>query len=159
MITSQLNHERVALMMVGPVARLIAQTRDWAKATSCGVDQTVIALPWVQHSLGWLEAHVRVLRLMNWRQAWHLDQSEIHMHEASAIKVFGSEMYVEATRRLLEILGSGGALKAGSPGALLRGEVERYYRAMLVLTFGGGTNEVQRDIVSMAGLRMPRVQR
>ena len=47
------------------------------------------------------------------------------------------------------------ALRGDSPGALLRGRLERMYRATLILTFGGGTNEVQRDIIAMAGLRMP----
>ena len=47
----------------------------------------------------------------------------------------------------------------GSRGALLQGDLERHYRATLVLTFGGGVNEVQREIVAMAGLRMPRAPR
>jgi acyl-CoA dehydrogenase len=55
----------------------------------------------------------------------------------------------------MEILGPAATLKDGSPGALLRGRLERMYRATLILTFGGGTNEVQRDIVAMAGLGMP----
>jgi acyl-CoA dehydrogenase len=37
--------------------------------------------------------------------------------------------------------------------------VERYYRTSIVLTFGGGTNEVQRDIIAMTGLGMPRAPR
>ena len=82
-----------------------------------------------------------------------------HPAEASAIKVFGSELYVEAYRTLLEVLGEAGLLRRGSPGAVLRGEVERYYRATLVLTFGGGTNEVQRDIIGQAALGLPRGRR
>jgi alkylation response protein AidB-like acyl-CoA dehydrogenase len=50
-------------------------------------------------------------------------------------------------------------LKTGSRGALLRGELERHYRATLVLTFGGGVNEVQRDIIAMAALGLPRAGR
>ena len=50
-------------------------------------------------------------------------------------------------------------LQHGTPGAVLQGAVERHNRATLVLTFGGGTNEVQRDIIGMAGLRLPRAQR
>jgi len=81
------------------------------------------------------------------------------MEEASGIKVFGSEFYVEGYRLLLEVLGVESLLKRGSKGAHLRGELERHYRATLVLTFGGGTNEVQRDIIGMAGLGLPRQQR
>jgi hypothetical protein len=53
------------------------------------------------------------------------------------------------------VLGAAGALKAGSPGALLQGRLEMRYLSSLILTFGGGTNEVQRDIIAMAGLRLP----
>ncbi|HEX7670558.1 MAG TPA: acyl-CoA dehydrogenase family protein, partial [Polyangiaceae bacterium] len=74
-------------------------------------------------------------------------------------KIFGSEFYVESSRLLMEILGEAGTLKRGSPGAALRGRLERYYRSTLVLTFGGGTNEIQREIIAMAGLRMPRSPR
>ena len=49
--------------------------------------------------------------------------------------------------------------RAGSPGALIRGRVEQYYRTALVFTFGGGTNEVQRDIIAAAGLQLPRAAR
>jgi alkylation response protein AidB-like acyl-CoA dehydrogenase len=59
----------------------------------------------------------------------------------------------------MEILGEAGTLQRGSAGALWAGRLERYYRSTLVLTFGGGANEVQRDIICMAGLRMPRAPR
>ena len=89
----------------------------------------------------------------------HLGRGQLAPQEASAIKVYGSEFYVTAHRLLLEILGEVGTLKTGSPGALLHGHLEKHYRATLVLTFGGGTNEVQRDIIGMAGLGLPRAKR
>ena len=60
---------------------------------------------------------------------------------------------------LLEVMGQAGYLKRGSPGALLQGRLERSYSGTLVLTFGGGTNEIQRDIIAMTGLGMPRAPR
>jgi alkylation response protein AidB-like acyl-CoA dehydrogenase len=75
------------------------------------------------------------------------------------VKVFGSESFIQVYRWLLEVLGQEGYLKEGSPGARLRGRIERYYRTSIVLTFGGGANEVQRDIIAVAGLRMPRAAR
>ncbi len=71
------------------------------------------------------------------------------------MKVFGSELYVEAYRALLEVMGPLGSVQGDSPGAVLRGRAEMMYRNCLILTFGGGTNEVQRDIIAMAGLGMP----
>jgi alkylation response protein AidB-like acyl-CoA dehydrogenase len=54
------------------------------------------------------------------------------------------------------VLGHRGFLKRGSPEAVIRGRLEKMHRAALILTFGGGTNEIQRDIIAMAGLGMPR---
>ncbi|TMB59981.1 MAG: acyl-CoA dehydrogenase, partial [Deltaproteobacteria bacterium] len=101
---------------------------------------------------------LEVLRLLNWQQAWSMTRGTLNYAEASAVKVYGSEFYVQAYQLLLELMGEAGALKAGSPGAVLKGRVERMYRATLILTFGGGTNEVQRDIIAMAGLGMPRAR-
>jgi 3-oxocholest-4-en-26-oyl-CoA dehydrogenase alpha subunit len=156
MITSQLNHERVALMMVGPVARLSGEVRDWAAQTPSGEGGKVLDLPWVQRNLALVEAKLEALRLLNWRQACNLERGALRMEEASGLKVFGSEFYVEGYRLLLEVLGVAALLKRGSAGALLRGELERHYRATLVLTFGGGVNEVQRGIIAMVALGLPR---
>lgn len=159
LITSQLNHERVALMMVGPLARLSKEVLTWAARTDASDDKKVLDLPWVRRNLARVEQGLEVLRLMNWRQAANLDHGKLLPHEASAIKVYGSEFYVEAHRLLIEVLGAPGILSRGSSGALLRGELERHYRATLVLTFGGGVNEVQRDIIATVGLGLPRAER
>ena len=59
----------------------------------------------------------------------------------------------------MAIHGAAGTLHHSSKGTLLRGRLEKFYRMSLVLTFGGGTNEIQRDIICQAGLRMPRLAR
>ncbi len=159
MIVSQLNHERVALMMVGPLRRLSEEVRDLAARLPDGRGGVLLDRPWARRNLARVEVGLEALLLMNWRQAWNLGRGEIGASEASGIKVYGSEFYVEAYRLLLEITGMAGAVQRGSPGARLRGELERHYRATLVLTFGGGANEVQRDIISTVGLGLPRARR
>lgn len=159
LITNQLNHERVALMSPGPASRFVEEVTAWAKQTRRADGRRVIDEPWVQRNLARSLAHVRVLELMTWRQASHIEQDLLDPAESSAVKVFGSESFVHIYQLLLEVLGPEGTIKAGSPGALLQGRIERYYRTALVLTFGGGVNEVQRDIIAAAGLRMPRAAR
>ena len=158
-ITGQLNHERVALNAVGPIKRLSRETRQWAARTPSGHGGMMIDLPWVQANLARVDARIDVLESMNLRQAWAISANRLHPADASAIKVLGSEFYVEGSRLLLEILGEQGTLRTEDEAVALQGEIERFYRSSLVLTFGGGTNEVQRDIISMAGLRMPRARR
>ena len=86
-----------------------------------------------------------------------MTHGELNSADASTVKVFGSEFYVEALPAAARgARARRGYVKAGSPGAVLAGRLERMYRATLILTFGGGTNEVQRDIIAMAGLGMPR---
>jgi len=60
---------------------------------------------------------------------------------------------------MMECLGAEAYVQDPSPGALLKGRLERSYRNTLILTFGGGTNEIQRDIIAMVGLGMPRAPR
>jgi len=158
LITTQLNHERVALSSPGPITRFIAEVTAWAKETSRD-GRRVIDEPWVQLNLARAHAHAEVLKLLTWRQAYNIDRGKLDPAESSCVKVFGSESFVKVYALLLEVLGQPGYLKTGSPGAILRGRIENYYRPTLVLTFGGGTNEVQRDIIAMVGLGMPRAPR
>jgi alkylation response protein AidB-like acyl-CoA dehydrogenase len=156
LITSQLNRERVSLIPVGPLERLLGEVTAWAKQTRLADGRRVIDLPWVREKLARVRAKWEVLKLFNWRQAWCMTKGELNFADASTVKVYGSEFYVEAYQALLEVLGQQAYLKRGSAGALLRGRIEFIYRATLILTFGGGTNEIQRDIIAMAGLGMPR---
>jgi 3-oxocholest-4-en-26-oyl-CoA dehydrogenase alpha subunit len=157
LIVTQLNHERVSLMTCGMLQKLLEDTTKWAKETKRADGRHVIDQGWVQLNLARVRAKLEVLRLTNWKQAWSLNRGTLNYAEASVVKVFGSELNVEGYRLLLEVLGPGGNLRDGSPDAVLRGKLEQLYRGHApILTFGGGTNEVQREIISMAGLGMPR---
>jgi alkylation response protein AidB-like acyl-CoA dehydrogenase len=160
LITNQLNHERVALFPVGPLARMLEETTEWARETQAGDGQTVLEPALGADGAGAGRGQARGAEADELAAGVEpRGHGELSPAEASAVKVYGSELYVEAYRALLEVTGEAGQLQAGSPGAILGGRLERYYRSYLVLTFGGGTNEVQRDIISMAGLRMPRADR
>ena len=100
-------------------------------------------------------AKVEVLKLFNWKVAWASDKG-LNPADASATKVYGTELSLEIYRLLLEVVGQAGYLTEGSPGAVLRGRLEQQARSQTIFTFGGGTNEVQRDIIAMIGLGMPR---
>jgi len=155
LITGQLNEERVSLSNYSAFEELLDDAIRWAREAKLVDGRRVIDQPWVQSNLARLHAKLQALRLMNYKLAWSAQQRVVHPADASAVKVFGSEFYVEAYRALLECMGPLGTVQEGSPGAILRGRVERNYRNTLILTFGGGTNEIQRDIIAMAALGMP----
>ena len=115
--------------------------------------------PWVQQALARVYARVEALKVLNWRSAWLIDQGVPGMAEASAVKVFGTETVIACYRELIEITRGQGLVRGGQPGALAGGLLESAYRLAMVNTFGGGVNEVQRDIIAMAGLGLPRARR
>jgi alkylation response protein AidB-like acyl-CoA dehydrogenase len=156
LITNQLNHERVTLCSSGVVERMLDDVRAWAQQTKLADGRRVIDQEWVQINLGRVHAKLEFLRLANWRVAW-LAQSGAALNpaDASTIKVYGTEFYMEAARLLMEVMRDQASLQGDSPGAVLHGRVERMLRSMHILTFGGGTNEMQRDLISIFGLNMP----
>jgi alkylation response protein AidB-like acyl-CoA dehydrogenase len=159
LITTQLNHERVALAVPGRVERALEDVVRWAAERTTADGRRVIDQQWVQVHLARVRAKLDALRLMNWRVVWGLTAGELNPADASAVKVYGSEMAIEAYRLLMEVTGDAGYLAEGSRDAVLDARLEHGYRHSFVNTFGGGVNEVQREIIAMAGLAMPRSPR
>ncbi len=153
LITNQLNHERVALTSSAPVRSALREVTEWARATKLPDGLRVIDHEWVQLNLARVHAKAEFLKLVNWRIA--SSPEPLGPAAASATKVFGTEFALEAYRLLMEVLGAGAVVRAGSPGAVLAGRIEAMHRAALILTFGGGTNEVQRDIIAATALHLP----
>ena len=160
LITTQLNHERVGLAAFGSAA--FARTEKviaWARDTETADGTKMIDLPWVQTNLGDVYSRLQAMKLLNWRMASQLESGHVNPADASAVKVFGTEVVLEIYRLLQEIVGPASLVSSGSPAAQIDGEIEHEARQATINTFGGGVNEIQREIVSMAGLRMPRVPR
>jgi 3-oxocholest-4-en-26-oyl-CoA dehydrogenase alpha subunit len=158
LITNQLNHERVALTSAAPVRSALHAVSGWARATKLAGGQRVIDAEWVQLNLARVHAKAEFLKLLNWRIAAEGGPGP-GPAAASATKVFGTEFATEAYRLLMEVLGANAQVRDGSAGAILSGQIERMHRAALILTFGGGTNEVQRDIIAAAALGLPAGRR
>ena len=160
LMTNQLNHERVALTSSAPLVQSLAQVRRWAQETKNPDGQRVLDTEWVQIALGRAHARIEMLTLLNWKLASDADQGiDLSPAEASATKIYGSELATEVYRSLMEVVGPQAGLAAGSEGAVLAGRLERYHRSALVMTFGGGTNEIQRDIIGYVGLGLPAAKR
>ncbi len=154
LITNQLNHERVALTSPAPVLGALREVTEWARVTKLASGGRVIDAEWAQLNLARVHAKAEFLKLMNWRIAAQAGDGP-GMASASATKVFGTEFATEAYRLLMEVLGANALVKDGSAGAVLAGRLERMHRSALILTFGGGTNEVQRDLIAAAALGLP----
>ncbi|MCW2782520.1 MAG: acyl-CoA dehydrogenase domain protein [Marmoricola sp.] len=157
LMTNQLNHERVALTSSAPLTQSLKQVREWAQQTKNPDGSRVIDTEWVQVLLGRAQARIQMLTLLNWKLA--SATKDLSPADASATKIYGSELATEVYRSLMEITGPEAYVADGSPGAILHGRLERYFRSALVMTFGGGTNEIQRDIIGYVGLGLPAAKR
>lgn len=167
MITDQLNHERVSLTTAGALQSSLRQVIGWARETTCA--EAGIAGSGRVADLEWVRVHLaRVHTMAEYLALRNLEVVSAEGGEggaaparvaASATKIFGTEAACEAYRLLMEVLGPAGIERAASPAAVLGGRIERLHRSALILTFGGGTNEVQRDIVAAAGLGLPQPPR
>ncbi|MGW5728555.1 acyl-CoA dehydrogenase family protein [Nocardia beijingensis] len=153
LITTQLNHERVSLGPSGKIEQLYDRVRDWAQPRG------VLAEPDVRRALGRIRAMVRLNELLNWQVAATADgdQSQV-IADASATKVYSTESLQEAGRLAEEIVGRYGDPADPATGELLTW-LDRRTKQNLVVTFGGGVNEVMRELVASSGLRLPRVPR
>ena len=158
LIVSQLNHERVTLCSAGLLQQSYEEVVRYARNNSAG-PQRIIDQEWVQLNLARVRTGLEFLRLINWKVAWTATQGGMDVAAASTIKVFGTEFYLESFRLLMEILGPRAYLERGSAEAVLAGRLEQNYRSLVILTFGGGTNEIQRDLIAMFGLGLPRALR
>ncbi|GAA3679500.1 acyl-CoA dehydrogenase family protein [Nocardioides ginsengisoli] len=157
LMTSQLNHERVALAARGGIAnQMYDEVLAWAQAEKLGPDSatTLYDVPWVRSALAETYALLSAADLMNLRLVSDVAANTLGGGDSAAAKIFGTEAVVTAYGRLQQVLGAAGLLRPGSPGAAIEGRVESLGRRAQNNTFGGGTNEVMREIVAAKTLGM-----
>jgi alkylation response protein AidB-like acyl-CoA dehydrogenase len=155
LITSQLNHERVMLGPAGRIAGLHERVREWAERP--GPDgRAPIDEPDVRHALAETRAIMRINELLNWQVAAR--EGDVDVADASATKVFASERAQHVFRILEEVVGRHGD-PADPQTAGLMHWLDVQAKRSLVITFGGGVNEVQRELIAQFGLNLPRVPR
>ncbi|WPN45546.1 MULTISPECIES: acyl-CoA dehydrogenase family protein [unclassified Pseudomonas] len=159
LITSQLNHERLGLgTWSDKVVALFRRVYLWARARD-EQGRRAMDKAWVRSSLAECYARLEAMRLINMRIAADLELDRMSVALSSTTKVYGSESAIEILRRLAAIVGANGSMRSGSAATLLEGALEYELRSATTLTFGGGTNEIQRELIAQFGLGMPRTQR
>ncbi|THA31630.1 acyl-CoA dehydrogenase [Streptomyces sp. A1277] len=154
LITAQLNHERIGLAALG--GRMI---QLWERVLDLARENGTADIPWVRAEFARTYARLEAMRLMNWKMTAAVADDTLTGADAGAAKVYGTETHIDVQRGLTQILGAAGRIRPESPGAALAGQVEQLSRQGIVNTFGGGVNEVLRDMVATQGLGLPRAGR
>lgn len=157
LITTQLNHERVMLGPAGRIAALLDRVRGWAASRTGPAGEPLLTRPDVCRALAEVRACLRVNELLNWQVA-AAPGGRVDVADASATKVFASDRIQRIGRLLEEVVGRHGD-PADPETAELAHWLDVQAKRNLVLTFGGGVNEIQRELVASVGLGLPRVPR
>ncbi|MEO3810812.1 acyl-CoA dehydrogenase family protein [Sphaerisporangium sp. B11E5] len=152
LIVNQLNHERVTLGPAGNIARVRDRFAEWARRTGA------IEEPAVRRALGRVHAYFRTNELLNWQVAAGMDLGWLGAPDASATKIYGSERMQDVGRIVGETVARYGDPADPETAAFME-SLDHGVKGAIVLTFGGGVNEVQRELIAMLGLRLPRPPR
>ncbi len=160
LITNQLNHERVTLAAHGTMAiRALHDVQHWAMETKLADGSRVVDLPWVRRLLARTHARLDAMKLLNWQMVNAVQEGTLTPRTPPPSRSTAPRPAATPTPGSWRPSPRLSALKEGSAGAVLHGELERGYRSAVIFTFGGGNNEIQREIISWIGLGMPRVRR
>ncbi|GAA3839276.1 acyl-CoA dehydrogenase family protein [Sphaerisporangium flaviroseum] len=152
LIVNQLNHERVTLGPAGNIARVYDRFAAWARRTGA------IEEPAVRRAIGRVYAYFRTNELLNWQVAANMGLGWLGAPDASATKIYGSERMQDVGRIVGETLARYGDPSDPETAAFV-GSLDHGVKGAVVLTFGGGVNEVQRELIAMLGLQLPRPPR
>jgi alkylation response protein AidB-like acyl-CoA dehydrogenase len=155
-ITDALAAERVmigATRMAG-IERAFDHLTEYLKTAVAG-GKALKSDPLIRDRIGALAADIEVARQFQIRNSQLIEQGHVPVHEAAMGKVFASELQERLGQAALDILGTGGLLSEDAGSAPV-GEMEQVLRHAIMGMIGGGTNEIQRNVIAQRGLGLPR---
>lgn len=159
LITSQLNHERVSLAAIGVWCQRDFQFfLDWSRQTQDN-GRRVIDEAWVQSNIAEAYSRLKAMRMINAKMVWQMQEGEPDPAYSSAMKVYVTESAIECYRLMLDVVGAAGLIRRHQANTIVQGRIEEGYRKCQTMTFGGGVNEVMREIVATFGMNMTRAAR
>ncbi|MBI5443816.1 MAG: acyl-CoA/acyl-ACP dehydrogenase [Deltaproteobacteria bacterium] len=104
----------------------------------------------VRHRLAEMVMQIETARLMVYKAAWSFDQEEIDPKVTSIAKAYAARVAAEVADAAIQLL--------GGYGYMLEYDVERFYRDARLASIFGGTQEIQKKIISghlLATFRAP----
>jgi len=157
-ITSQLNRERVGIAnrSASWSRQILEDVVAWARTHRAPDGTPHLDAAWVRERLAEAWTLVETATLMGWRAVDSLARDSLTPAEASSVKVLATEAHQDVCRLLLDVVGITGVLAPPAPHAAMRGRLEAQDRLATLYTFGGGANEIQRQIIAWSGLGLPR---
>jgi alkylation response protein AidB-like acyl-CoA dehydrogenase len=153
-ICEALDLERFAMMPVGPLQEKVEALCAWAaRAERDG--KPLREDPVARRTIARIATDLEVARALQRRVVSEAVRGRVPTVESSQYKLFMTELGKRVASQALDLMGAAGTLRAGEAEAPLGGRFERSYRYTVVDTIGGGTSEIQKNVIARRGLGLP----
>jgi hypothetical protein len=153
-ICEALDLERFAMMPVGPLEKKVEALCDWVRSAERD-GRPLRSDPIVRRAIAGIATELEVARVLQRRVVSEAVRGRVPTVESSEYKLFMTELGKRVASQALDLMGAEGQLRAGEAEAPLGGRFERSYRYTVVDTIGGGTSEIQKNVIARRGLGLP----
>lgn len=150
-----LGYERSGIHRIAAARRNLARLIEFAKETERS-GKPLFADPVIRNRLAQLYVEAEAARILAHRIVWMQSADKAVDYQASMSRVFGAEFQQRVAQTGLQITGAFGQLDEGCKWAPLSGFFQRQYLYAAAATVGAGTAEIQRNIIALRGLGLPR---
>ncbi|WP_249869698.1 acyl-CoA dehydrogenase family protein [Oceanobacillus saliphilus] len=153
-ITSALNTERFTIGIGSHIWRLYDELVEYCNRTERD-GELLINRSEVKQRLSELKMEIEIARLFSFKAAWMQDVGQDISSFSSMSKIYTTELSARVVDYATQIFELYGQLNDDETDPLYK-TIAGFYRAVPLRRFGGGTNEVMRNIVAQRGLSLPR---
>jgi alkylation response protein AidB-like acyl-CoA dehydrogenase len=155
-ISEALDLERFTMFTFSPIAQRLAVLTEYV-ATATRDGRPLREDPVVRQRMARLATRAEVARVLGLRVlAASLKPGPPPTVQASEYKLYATELSKALADASMDIGGPGAQLRVGTEQAPMAGRAESTYRYTVLDTIGGGTSEVQKNIIARRGLGLPR---
>jgi alkylation response protein AidB-like acyl-CoA dehydrogenase len=154
-ICEALDLERFAMMPIGCLETKVEALCEWVKLAERD-GAPLRTDPVVRRTVALAVTRLEVARMLQRRVISAALRSAIPTVQSSQYKLYMNELGQRVAGWALDLMGPAGVLKRGAEGAPGDGRFERSYRYTVVDTIGGGTSEIQKNIIARRGLGLPQ---
>ena len=153
-VCEALDFERFTFFTVNPIITKFRVLLDLLKRTERG-GRCVVDDPLIAQQIGRLAADVEAAKMLQRRVIVAASKGDVPAVEAAMYKLFSTQLGQRIADFALDALGPQGLLSHGTNAAPDDGKWEHSYRATILDTIGGGSSEVQKNIIARRGLGLP----
>lgn len=165
-ISQALDLERFTMFTLSPIMQRLKALTDYVK-TAERDGEPLRADPRIRAQLARLHTEAEVARVLGLKFVAEAVKVEKGVREgkegfqpptvaASEYKLFATELSKRLADAAMNIAGPGSQLRVKTADAPMQGRSESTYRYTVIDTIGGGSSEIQKNIIARRGLGLPK---